>query len=183
MRTQLLLAGLLLLSACSTLSYQEPTSGLRARVRFVSDLDAISVLQVYDGENCSGNETEWLRLKNGTLIHSTPKKLGMPFWNYNDNAAKEVYVAANRQFNGLIKGDEMTGTAVYSCAVPVLFTFLDNTDYEVFFHWSRTDCHVTVAQLIDDPAHSEKKEIRLFTNKADGINEGCKLAFRKQRAY
>jgi hypothetical protein len=45
------------------------------------------------------NETEWMRLRDGYLTNSQPKKLGMPLWNYHENAAKEVYVEANKKLH------------------------------------------------------------------------------------
>lgn len=173
----------LLLASCSSIVYKEPVSGSRARVRFVSDLNAVSVLRVYDDADCTANETEWMRLKNGYLLNSSPKKLGMPLWNYHDNAAKEVYVGTDKQLNALIKGDEQSGDYIYSCAVPFFYRFSENEDYEVYFHWSRTDCTVTISQFSTTPTGTEANKKEVFTNKPSTRNAGCMSAFKKGRLY
>jgi hypothetical protein len=179
MRLLILISHVLLLSACSSIVYQEPTSGPRARVRFVTDFTGVALLRAYDDANCSSNETEWMRLRNGKLFNSTPKRLGMPLWKYNENAAKEVYVDSTRQFNGLMQGNERGGAGIYSCGVPFFFSFLENTDYEVFFHWSPMSCRITISQLIDGTKGVEERELKVFANQITEINEGCMKAFKK----
>lgn len=179
MRSIFLLVNVFLLSACSSIVYQEPMSGPRARVRFVTSFTGVALLRAYDDANCSSNEAEWMRLRNGKLFNSTPKRLGMPLWNYSENAAKEVYVDSTKQFNGLMQGSERGGEGIYSCGVPFFFTFLENADYEVFFHWSPKSCHITIAQLIDGTKGVEEKELKVFTNQITEINAGCMKAFKE----
>jgi hypothetical protein len=172
---------LLPLGGCvSSLVYKEPDSGARARVRFVSELDGITVVRVYDDANCTTNENEWMRLKNGWLLNNHPKRLGMPLWNYHENAAKEVYVDSSKPFNSLISGGE-PGGVVYSCGVPVAHSFKEGADYEVFYHWSRTACKVSIFELIATGSAFRKQEVASFTNEANENNQGCVNAFKKPR--
>lgn len=168
---------------CSTLTYQDPTSGPRARVRFVTDSNEVSVLRTYGDENCSTGEVEWLRLRNGFLLNSSPKRLGIPLWNYHDNAAKELYVEANKTITGLFQGGETTGMKIYRCGTPFTFLFQENFEYEVFFKWARAECRVTISQLVSSQQGIEKKEIAEFSNQTTDINRGCMARFHTPRLY
>lgn len=172
-----------IISACSTLVYQEPATGPRARVRFITDSDEISILRTYGDKNCSANEVEWLRLRNGTLVNSSPKRLGMPLWNYHDNAAKEVYVEANKLIYGLFQGGETTFTKTYLCGTPFWYSFEEQADYEVTFKWSRQECHVTVSTIIDGPSGPQLGKLATFSNQINEENRGCLAAFQKRRLY
>lgn len=173
----------LFVTACSTLTYQEPTAGQRARVRFVTDSSSVSVLRTYGDENCSTNEVEWLRLRNGPLLNSSPKRLGIPLWNYHDNAAKEVYVEADKQINGLFQGGEPTGIKVYLCGTPFTYSFQAHSDYEVRFRWAPKECRVTIAQVVDTQKGLELQEVAAFSNQATEANKGCIAAFNMKRLY
>jgi hypothetical protein len=170
-------------SACSTLLYQEPTTGSRARVRFVSDSEQISVLRTYEDKNCTTNESEWMRLANHALLNSHPKRLGMPLWNYHDNAAKEVYVEANKSIYALFTGGKRSGATNYSCGVPFWYSFEDGADYEVRFRWAAYGCRVTVAKIDDGSTEPEFLEQASFSNRVNEENKGCLAAFKKQRLY
>lgn len=70
MRTRYLMAAaVILITGCSSAPYQEPTSGPRARVRIATDGQA-TVLRTYQGEGCSGEETEWFRISTWPLLFS-----------------------------------------------------------------------------------------------------------------
>ena len=94
------------LTGCESLLYKEPMAGPQARVRFVTETEGVTVLRVYNDTHCTTNETEWMRLRDGFVLRSTPKVLGMPLWKYHKNAAKEVFVEANKLLNGLFTGGE-----------------------------------------------------------------------------
>ncbi|MFC5708203.1 hypothetical protein [Aeromonas eucrenophila] len=171
------------IAACSTLTYQEPQTGPLARVRFVTDSNQISVLRTYGDKNCTTNEVEWLRLRNGMMINSSPKRLGMPLWNYHDNAAKEVFVEANKQIYGLFQGGETTALTTYLCGTPFSYSFQDGADYEVRFKWAPQECRVTIAQIVDGPKGMELREQAAFSNQVNETNKGCLAAFNKPRLY
>lgn len=183
MRTTLLAAASLCLAACATLKYQEPLQGPRARVRFVTSSDLVAVLRAYDDVNCSQNETEWMRLRNGPLVNPSPKKLGMPMAVYNENAAKEVYVDASRPMHGMFYGAGRTGSGVYSCAVPFTFAFAAGTDYEVKFAATPGVCQVTVARFVPYRNDWTLQELARIDNRVNAANIGCLDTFRKLRLY
>lgn len=171
------------ITACSTLTYQEPRTGPLARVRFVTDSNEISVLRTYGDKDCSTNEVEWLRLRNGMLVNSSPKRLGMPLWNYHDNAAKEIFVEANKQIYGLFQGGETTALKFYLCGTPFSYSFQEGADYEVRFKWAPKECRVTVAQIVDGSNGMELRELAAFSNQINETNKGCLTAFKKPRLY
>jgi hypothetical protein len=192
-------SGLLLsfwLAGCAGLSYQEPLTGPRARVRFVTDTKEITVLRAYDDIACTQNETEWMRLRNGPLITSSRKTLGIPLWKYNDNAAKEVYVEASRQFNWLFMSEDSTiqfspvmlagvlPVLIRGCGVPFSYTFSENKDYEVSLRWDRTDCRVVVSEVIADPTGDPAlSEVASFGNRLTEANKTCLDQLKKKRLY
>lgn len=173
----------LFVASCSTIVYQEPAAGPRARVRYVTDSNSVSVLRTYGDENCATNETEWMRLRNGMLLNSSPKRLGMPLWNYHDNAAKEIYVEANKPIHALFHGGETVGLTTYACATPFSFSFNENTDYEVRFKWATKACGVSIFQLIKNPDGVAMQEVATFTNQATGANKGCLARLTEKRLY
>lgn len=182
-KKSIIISGILCITACSTLKYQEPRTGPLARVRFATDSNQISILRTYEDKSCSINETEWLRIRNGYVINSTPKKLGMALWSYHDNAAKEILVDANREIYGLFQGSEVEGNAIYTCGTPFSYSFQENLDYEVFFKWSNKECRVTIAKIIDSPIGFQKQRLAEFSNKINDENKGCLESFEKPRLY
>lgn len=173
----------LFVSGCSSLTYQEPITGQRARVRFITDSNDVSVLRTYGDENCTTNEVEWLRLRNGMLLNSSPRRLGMPLWSYHDNAAKEVYVEANRSIYGLFQGGESINAKVYLCGTPFEYSFQDQTDYEVRFKWAPKECRVTISKFVNNREDFELREVATFSNQTTEANKGCLAAFKKPRLY
>jgi hypothetical protein len=174
-----------LLTACTLLKYQEPTQGPRARVRFVTNTSEITVLRTYDDVNCTVNESEWMRLRDGPFFHGSPKTLGLPLWSYHRNAAKEVYVEANKQINGMFFGEDVDHMvlyrALYQCGVPFYFSFKENTDYEVKFHWSRTQCTAAVSQFVRNGENWSLLELARFDNQINDSNRGCLTQLRRWR--
>ena len=183
MRLALLLALAPVLAACSTLNYQEPTSGPRARVRFVTDTTDITVVRSYGDLDCSTDEQEWMRLRKGVLLNSSPKQLGIPLWPNEPNAAKEVYVQAGKPLSVMFYGSERVGTTLHTCGVPIFFTFEEGRDYEVRYHQLSPQCDVSVSQVVGDPAGAVKKRLAEFSNRVTAQNTGCLAAFKKTRLY
>lgn len=183
MKRIFLVLALLLSGGCTSLSYTEPAEGPRARVRFATTTSAITVLRVYDDANCTQNETEWMRLRAGVLMNSSPKKLGLPLWNFHENAAKEVYVRANKDVHGMFFGSQSMGTTTYSCGVPFSYNFLDNSDYEVKFIWGPSRCLVSISQITGAGSDASLKLVAMQDNRVTDSNRGCMDQFKKQRLY
>lgn len=183
-----LLMGAAALSACTSLTYQEPTAGDRARVRFVTDSRSPTVLRAYGDPSCQTAEAEWMRLRNGPLINSSPRKLGLPLWSYHDNAAKEVYVESGKPLNLMFYGAEViqataTTQTVESCAVPWSYSFAPNRDYEVTFHSGGKSCRVSVQEFTGNGDQAHTREVASFDNRLSDRTAGCMAVFKKTRLY
>lgn len=170
------------LSGCAALTYVEPQTGSRARVRFVTDTVSPSVLRVYDGDDCSGAEQEWMRLRVGVLLTGSVKRLGMPLWSYHDNAAKEVYVSTNKPITAIFWGTESAGNYFYQCGVPFKASFQEGKDYEVKYRWDRTQCTVSFAEIVErKPGEYSSQEIASFNNRVTDKSSGCLQQFKRFR--
>ena len=177
---------MLCLYGCASLTYVEPTSGDRARVRFVTDTSFPIILRVYDRPDCSGNEYEWMRLRNGYVVNSSPKRLGMPLWNYHENAAKEVYVAVGKPLTGIFFGyEQLSALGVkhfYECGVYFNVEFQNYKDYEVSFEWKRTECFVTVSEIQAQPSGTYSfLTVAKFDSKVTSANRSCLKLFKRLR--
>lgn len=175
-----------LISGCSHLNqlYKEPLDGERARVRFATN--ATTVLRTYSDTGCSNDEAEWLRLSTTPMLGAKPKSLGMQLNNHYQNAAKEVFVKANQQINGLFVATDQNIAFLYTCGVPFSFTFLENKDYEVMFNWqsdSRSYCNVTISEIVQTENKSILSLIATFSNKLTDKNKECLSQATKLRLY
>jgi hypothetical protein len=172
----------LLLQGCSKLTYVEPTSDQRSKVRFATT-NGIGILRQYESESCE-NETEWVRLRKGSLLGSSEKKLGIPLWNYHKNAAKEVYVESNKDFYFMFFGETRIGSTTYTCAVPVWANFQTKKSYEIVIHPMPSSCTVDFTEIVKNDTGGYVKVIKQqFTNKISSRNFDCKSSFEKARFY
>ena len=183
MKNTILILAVLFLAGCASLSYKEPTQGPRAQVRFVTTSVSPTILRVYDDRNCSSNETEWMRLQKSYTLNSSPKRLNMPLWDYHENAAKEVYVTANKKIYGMFFGSEASGSTIYSCGTPFSFTFKDNMMYEVKYNWNPSFCTTTISSLEKNGNNWKFLELAKFDNRLNDTNRYCFEQFKKQRLY
>lgn len=187
MKNTFLMFAVLCLTGCATLGYQEPMAGPRARVRFVTTSNEVTVLRAYDDANCTQNESEWMRLRVGVFLNSSPKTLGMPLWNYHKNSAKEVFVEANKQITAMFFSSEtkVTGmmTTYQFCATPFSYSFSENNDYEVKFLWNPRQCQVTISEFVRNGESWSLSEVARFDNKVNESNRGCLEQFKKLRLY
>lgn len=183
------------LIGCQTLSYQEPVIGDRARVRFATNTNSISILYGYDDASCSTNEQEWMRLRTGVLVNSSPKLLNIPFNKHSKNAAKEVYVQAGKELHFLYSGESGGAVAVTAeymylfalktCGNSFSYKFEKNKDYEVFFNWdesNRLGCKTTISE-IDINSSNEIEVIKSFDVYDLDQNSSCYESLIKTRFY
>lgn len=176
----------LAVSSCETLSYKEPDPATTsvARVRFVTTTETPAILRAYDDRACEQNEVEWMRLEKSNLMLNThPKSLGMPLWHYDLNAAKEVYVTADRELNAMFFSSEIDGTMLYKCATPFFFKFAQGRSYEVTFDWDRSYCSVSVSELVQSGQNWSRTPLAHFDNRVTDANRGCLTRFEQQRLY
>lgn len=151
-----------ILYGCSNVKYIEPTSGDRARVRFVTNTEtAPTVLRVYSGADCTGREYEWMRLQDRALLLEPVKRLGMPLdqFRYDEHAIQEVYVSAGKPVIGILWGSRNSvPDEVFSCGVPFNITFDKNKDYEVMYVLSSNACQVRVSEIAIRKKHEIYKK-------------------------
>ncbi|KZN61376.1 hypothetical protein [Pseudoalteromonas luteoviolacea] len=124
--------------ATTTVEYQEPTVGERAKVRFVSSghHGGEAVVVGFDNAECANgtNRVSLYAKMHGNFTKS--KKVGVPLWTYGDYAAnaKEYYFEANKPNNFLIfKRPGGLGVSL-SCGSFVSTTFEKDKSYEVDFN-------------------------------------------------
>jgi hypothetical protein len=169
---------------CSTISYDEPTTGDLSRVRFATNETSVVIVRAYENADCAG-EKEWMRLRNGVLMNSTPKSLNMPLGNYDKNAAKEFYVPAKQEKVLMFVETGPKGDVVATCGVPLNISFLEkNTDYEFLYTLRGDGCSVDVAKLVKNASGAVRKETyKRFTNTRVGFGDACVEKFKKLRLY
>jgi hypothetical protein len=167
--------------AANALTYSEPLQGSRARVRFATHTDYVTVLRGYDDADCTVNENEWMRLRAGKQVSAQPKKLGMPLWIHDPGAANEVYVDATRAHTFLFSGAAAVGTMIYQCGVPLTFRFEPDKDYEVTFSQLGVNCSVTVYGIVADAGAYKRTRLKFFADQATPEQAGCLAQFKKMR--
>ena len=187
MQFKLLLTSISLLTtciACSTISYTEPGTGDISRVRFATNEINHVVIRAYETSNCDG-EDEWMRLRNGPLINSSPKSLGIPLANYKKNGFKEFNVLAGGEKIIMFVGAAAEGNSVATCGVPLSLKFLEKgKDYELFYQFNFNSCSVVSSEISRDSAgQAVKKVLKIHSNSHDGFGAACLERFKKNRLY
>lgn len=175
-----ILYSVLTLFGCATLSYQEPTIGPRAKVRFTTNTYDIMVIRGYSSQGCD-NEQELMRLRVGSLINSNPKSLGMPLGDgYHKNAAKEVYMKTNEPHRLMFNGTKSSYKVIHSCGVFVEQEFLPNKQYEMNYIWHNNTCYVSIYEIKNN---AQDKWIRDLIRVQDNriVNEKCLKVFKQTR--
>ncbi len=174
----------LTLSGCSTVSYVEPTSGPTARVRFVTDTDQITIVRSYSSTNCD-NESEMMRLRNGFLLVGEPRRLGIPLWNYHNNAGKEFLVNSNKPHVYMIEGSEQSYRQIRKCGTAIKQKFEEGKDYEISYKWNFSNCRVEVSEIKKDELGEFKKVILQERNNklTPEFSKSCLSEFKKLRLY
>ncbi|TQF71339.1 hypothetical protein [Pseudoalteromonas luteoviolacea] len=137
--TKLLIVSFLVSGCASTtVDYEEPTAGDRAKVRFVASghHGGEALVVGFDNAECANakNRVSLYAKMHGSFIKS--KKVGVPLWEYGDYAAnaKEYYFEADKPSNFLIyKKHSGVGTSI-SCGIFVDMTFAKNKNYEIDFN-------------------------------------------------
>ena len=173
-----------LLSGCSSISYEEPLSGPRAKVRFTSSSHGATVVYGYEDSNCQG-EQEWMRLRYGYLFNSSPKSLDIPLSeNLHENQFKEFYLNSNRDYVFMFIGSSLGYQKTYSCGVPVKISIDEGKMYELAYDYSPKYCTATFYEIISKGSDDfEKIKVANFTNRPAGFGVECNKMFHKLRLY
>lgn len=170
----------LTISGCSTITYKEPKSGSVARVRFVSDLEGVTVVRGYSSTECDG-EHEMMRLRNGFFINSDPRRLGIPLCDYHKNAAQEFFISAGVPQIYMFDATLYKNSSIYQCGVVVQQKFEEGKDYEVSYKWNNFNCNVEVSEIkANDSGRAEKVMLQKRDNR---LNQSCLTAFKKKRFW
>jgi hypothetical protein len=146
------------MTGCASVTYEEPKSGpVVARVRFVSDMEEITVVRGYKSKECD-DEHEMMRLRNGFVLNSDPRRLGIPLWNYHKNAAKEFFISAGIPQVYMFEAAQGT-RYIYECGVVIQQTFDEDKDkdYEVNYKWNIPNCNVKVYEIKKNTSGSAEK--------------------------
>jgi len=170
----------MLTTACSSIVYQEPLTGDRARVRYATDTTDWSHLYNYSDKNCSTGEEEWIGLRVGPFINSEPKSLELPLNNHHINAAKEVYVQSSKPTYSMFMGTKTIGNYIFSCGAPFAYQFETGKDYEALFMMTEDSCSVKIAEIVTTNGTPTLVEKLVSTNKTNDENKGCLQAFKKR---
>lgn len=172
----------LTVSGCSTVTYVEPTSGPVARVRFVSDSTGNTIVRSYASTNCDG-ENEMMRLRNGFLFNSEPKRLGIPLWNYHENAGKEFLISSNKPQIYMFDGGLVQGRKIIHCGVPIKLMFETNKDYEVSYTLADSKCFVDVSEIKKNASGQPEKVLlqRKDNTLGSEFSQACVDQFKKLR--
>ncbi len=159
---------------------QTCAAGNEARVRFVTTINGVTTVYKYDDDECKQGEEELARLKNGLLLMNPGpplKKMGMPLWEFHENAATELPVAAGR-FHGMIDSANWN----IRCGVPFSFDFKEGRDYEVVYDLPPRGGSCTVKIfLLEGNKGSARRTIQPVPPRKDP--EACRHAFRKTRLF
>ena len=171
----------LLLMATDPL-HAQTTSRQEARVRFVTN-SALTNIYKYDDDECKTGEQELGRISNYLLLMNPGpplKKMGMPLWEFKEDAATELRVATTRRFHGMMDSTKHKRR----CAIAFSIDFKAGQDYEVLYDYSGianvSTCDVKVF-LLDGTKGSVRRVLHPLVPKKNP--EGCRHAFDKTRWF
>jgi len=159
---------------------RESVAGNEARVRFVTTGN-LTILRKYDDDECKKGEQELARLRNGFLLANPGpplQKIGMPLWEFHENAATELPVATGKRFHGMFysyKGD-------LKCGIPFSFDFREGRDYEVVYDFPNivAKCAVKIFLLEGNKASVRRTVQPVLPHRNP---EACRHAFDKPRLF
>lgn len=166
------LVPMLLAAACATVGYQEPAAGPRARVRFSTNSTSAATVFGYERPGCEGAEEAWLRLRVGG---GAARQLGMPLWDFDAGAAREVWVRTDRPLSGLVEAS-MRGEDGGSMDCPVAFVvgLEEGGDYEVAYQQvPGSRCSVLVTRLAESAGAWRRYPLRVFFAKDTALVPAC----------
>lgn len=174
----------LTISGCASITYVEPQSGPVAKVRFASNTSMPTIIRSYSSTACTG-ENEMMRLRNGFFLNSEPKKLGIPLWNYHENAAKEFFVSTNNEQIYMFESTEIIGGRNRKCGVAVKQKFEAGKDYELSYSMNNSNCYVVISEIKNNASGQPEKVIlqKRDSHLSADFSEACISEFKKIRLW
>lgn len=170
------LAALLSFVACAPVSYQEPKpeEGPVAKVRFATSIkNAVTVVWQFDDNQCTGS-AEMFRLRNGFLVNSVEKTLGMPGDEFREEAAKEVLIPADKPFYGMFLFESTTKIG-RRCASLVEYDFKDGGLYELYFAKQGRHCQTDLSEFVTEGDGYKRQSRKIFDHYFTGSACEAKL--------
>jgi hypothetical protein len=194
---------LYMVGCSSAVKLTDATTGSRARVRFVAEVENYTqnytVVYGYQAENCK-DEEKWMVLRKGHYPLSPKKRLGIPLWHYHKNAAKEFHVSTERPLIVMFKSYcyihsislipvppifLSSSARCFICDVPIIYQ-LEEKDYEIKFIWPshRTGCSADIFEIVKfERGVRKKSHLKTFNNKMSFDYADCNSAFEKRRRH
>lgn len=166
-------------SGCSSITYKEPESGPKARVRFATDSESVTTVRSYSSTKCD-NEQHMMGLRKGFLLNPNEKQLGIPLWDYHKNAAKEVFVTANIPQIYLFASNKeiyyMRNQYLLNCGVFIKQQFEAGKDYEISYKWDNNKCFAEISEIkLNSSGNYEK--VLLQKRGSELTNDFSKICF------
>jgi len=169
------LVPLLLASGCVTVGYQEPAAGPRARVRFSTNSTSDAIVYGYERPGCEGAEEAWLRLRAGAGAGGEARRLGMPLWDFQPGAAREVWVRADRPLSGLVEASmRRDDGGSMDCPVAFVIGLEEGGDYEVAYQQvTGSRCSVLITRIAETEGAWRRFPLRVFFAKDTALVPAC----------
>ncbi|WP_156962144.1 hypothetical protein [Candidatus Paracaedibacter symbiosus] len=179
-----LLPLVLTIAGCASVTYEEPKSGSVARVRFVTNTDGGTIVRGYRSKECDG-EYEMMRLRNGFLFNSDPRRLGIPLWNYHKNAAKEFFISAGIPQVYMFEGNELNERYSYKCGTVMQQIFEAGKDYEINYKWHKSNCTLRIYEIKTSTSGSAEKVLlqERGNRLSSEFSNACLQKFKQVRWY
>ncbi|CAO5676055.1 MAG: hypothetical protein NEHIOOID_00633 [Holosporales bacterium] len=155
MRKLFVLLVAVFISGCAKqLSYVEPTTGERSRVRFVTKDYAETYVTKYTSNKCT-NDFIMMRIHNSSpILIDNLKQIGIPLWQYTKANAVEVFMDGNKDHYFMFTSSHHTISGRYihteSQGVYVQQKLLANHDYEFIYYWDKNGSFVEVYEIVSD---------------------------------
>ena len=161
-------------AACAPVSYVEPDSGPVAKVRFATTTSDVTFVWQFDDAECNGSQ-EMFRMRNGFLVNSVARNLGMPGADeFREEAAKEVLIPANTPFHGMFMYESATKLGK-RCASLISYTFEEDGLYELYFSKQGSRCQTELSEYVPSGASHDRKKLKIFDNFFEGSACEAKL--------
>ena len=171
------------LTACTGVSYEEPTSGPLAQVRFSTDFDGLVNIRQYENNACEGEQTIF-KIRNEMMLNSPVRDLNMPLSSLRQEASKEVHVPAGKTMHLLFDAYKAYDDGyMYRCGNFISPVFEQGKMYELHFSMEKVSCSIRWSEIKQlDSGAWNKSEIDFIDSKIMP-NKNCLSKFKESRLF